>query len=160
MTARDDLDSRIRRRHALLDTLRIDAKRMFDELAQVIGSVSSETLHDAPTAALDAVAEFCRVTDFAAASDDGRTWLRNRLGLYVTRYFLVRYGGSLDVQDDPARRFYLHFVVTGMALPIAPGAALDPFAIAHDVIEAMPKSSLADSIHAAERSLLAQPPGQ
>ncbi len=96
MTTGDPADLDIRRRHVVLEELRMCARQMLDELAQVVGIVPPGLLHDAPSSVLDPMETFCRVTDFAAATEDGRTWMRNRLGLYIARYFLVRYGGRLD----------------------------------------------------------------
>lgn len=149
-------DPLIQRRLALLDELRGSANAMLGELAQVAGIAPPGRLRDEPAGTLAEVAAFCRRTDFAAATEDARVWMRNRLGLYVARYFVVRYGGSLELQDDPARAFYLHYVLVGMQFPIAPDARLDPFAIAHDVLGTQPKPDLAALIHQAERSVLAR----
>jgi len=158
MTTANPTDVQIRRRRALLDELRRSARTMLEELAQVVGVARHERLYEEPSGTLPDVAEFCRRTDFTIATEDGRIWLRNRIGLFITRYFVVRYGGQLELQEDAGRAFYLHYVVAGMDPPIAPGARVDPFALAHDVINAHPKPELVDLIHDAERALLGLAP--
>jgi hypothetical protein len=157
MTADRPADDLIARRRALLAELRTHASAMLAELAQVIGIDPPQRLFAEPEALLDRVADFCRSTDFRSATEDGRIWMLNRLGLFVTRLFVERHGGHLHLQDDPARPFHLHFVVVDMQAPIARDARLDPFAIANDVVHAEPKPDLRVLVDVAERALLREP---
>jgi hypothetical protein len=148
----------IERRRALLEELRNSWARTLDELAQVCEITPTKKLYEQPAAALPSLADFFRRTDLTAATEDGRIWMATRLGLYIARYFIVRYRGSLELQADASRRFYLEYVVTGMELPITPDAIVAPFAIAHDMLNQRPKPELPELIHDAERSLLAKTP--
>jgi|SRR6185369_10667145 hypothetical protein len=154
MPATEPTEDLIERRRALLASLRLQANGMLAELAQVIGVDPPHRLSDEPEATLEAVAAFCRRTDFASATEDGRIWTLNRLGLYLARLFVERHGGHLHLQDDPQRPFYLRNVVVDMDPPVVPDARVDPFAIASDVVHLASKPELVELIRVAERSLV------
>jgi hypothetical protein len=157
VAANDSRQAQIQRRRAWLAELGGRADEMLDELAGVIGVTPPQRLRSQPEQTLAEVAEFCRQTDFSRATQDGRTWMLNRLGLYIARFFTARFGGTLVLQDEPTRSFYLHYVLCGMRPPVLPDARLDPFAIAHDLLNAQPKPDLTDLIEVAERALVHGP---
>ncbi|MGY2491947.1 hypothetical protein [Cupriavidus sp. CP313] len=139
-------------RRAWLQTLLSRQHDMLGELAQVAG-IAPEQLADDPLGQFARLAAFVDAADFRAATEDARTWMLNRLGLYLARYVMARHGGRLTVQDNPQQRFYLGFVVTGMDAPVPAEARLDPFAIAYDAINAMPRIPLGTLVDTAERAL-------
>ncbi len=141
------------RRAALLAALLAGEAVMLAELAQVVGITPPERLAREPLAVFGRVAAFVDGIDAEAASIDGRTWLLNRLGLYLARWFTARHGGALVLQCDPRRRFYLQFVLAGMEPPATPDALLAPFAIAQDALGARPRIGLAALLGAAEAAL-------
>lgn len=147
-------------RYTLLASLLAGEPGMLEDLARVAGIDPPERLAAEPLAQFSKVAAFIDDTDFRPATEDARTWLLNRLGLYLARWFIARHGGWLDVQANPAQRFYLHFVVTDMNAPVVPGARLDPFAIALDAIGAEPRIGLAALVATAEQALTGAAPGQ
>lgn len=140
-------------RRAWLDTLRSRQRDLLGELAQVAGIAPASALHDDPQGQFARIAAFVDHTDLQAATDDARTWLLNRLGLYLAHWVVVRHGGHLAVQEDPRQRFYLAFVVTGMDAPVPAGARLDPFALAYDAIHVMPRIPLGTLLATAEHAL-------
>jgi hypothetical protein len=140
-------------RRAWLDTLKARQRDMLGELAQVAGIVPASALFDDPQGQFARLAGFIDRTDLQAATDDARTWLLNRLGLYLAHCVMARHGGALAVQDNPQQRFYLAFVVTGMHPPVPAGARLDPFALAYDAIHARPRLPLGTLLANAERAL-------
>jgi len=140
-------------RRAWLDTLKARQRDMLGELAQVAGIVPHSALSDDPQGQFARLAAFVDGTDLRAATDDARTWLLNRLGLYLAHYVMARHGGQLTVQDNPQQRFYLAFVVSGMDAPVPAGARLDPFTLAYDAIHALPRIPLGTLLATAEHAL-------
>jgi len=100
MPATEPTEDLIERRRALLASLRLQANGMLAELAQVIGVDPPHRLSDEPEATLEAVAAFCRRTDFASATEDGRIWTLNRLGLYLARELCAANRAALEYVDD------------------------------------------------------------
>jgi hypothetical protein len=137
----------------LLEALLDNEAVMLAQLAQVAGIAPPARLQAEPQAAFGRLAAFIDGTDFTSATPAARTWLVNRLGLYLARWFIARHGGTLAVQCDPTQRFYLHFVVTRMAPPVPGDARLDPFAMAADAAGAMPRIGLAALAGAATQAL-------
>jgi hypothetical protein len=152
MLAEND-DHRLSKRRTLFEWLVAESDTMLRELADVAGVAPRDRIIGDPQGALEQIRSFLQKTDFAEATEDGRTWLLNRLGLYLGRLFIQRHGGRFMLHEDPKSPFFLHFVVGEMSNAAVPGTTLDPFAIAFDAINNRPKLDLMQLISTAEEKI-------
>ena len=123
---------------------------VLEDFADRLGLQDPYRIVSDPERFLDSIEAFMRNQ---VVGDEDRTWIAARLSYFIGQVLIQRLGGEWLVNENPASRFFLHYVIGRIPGVRNQNATVDPLAVAAAFLAEPPGRNLSRIISEAQKEI-------